>query len=294
MTLEFSEDAYLAYLATLLKKSPNIVKIVEKALSEDIDLDSAISAGLIPATYIHFSQKSGLIDLENSLYDFYAKFKKHVAMFSSTKYAKFIEVFYEVYDIEKALSLISSRSKPSQRIALLSSILVADEAGAKLSRDYSVCIENPDVRCFYRIYITRVDEAVTGMFTSTLSGDYLRCKTALHLFILTQYLSHKLNCALLKLCRDIELAKLASELKPLEESVVRVDRVFKTLEAEASRDLSKYTLYEVLHLLKHVREILGGMNSAPSLLTYILIYKFYEYKIVRLLSTMKFVRWGAK
>jgi len=293
MTLELSDSAYLGYLMSLLINSPKTDRIAEKLLSEDMDINSAIALGLVPPLYSRFSQVRRLDDLDEMLYDFYIKLKNSLHTYSAFKYAKYIDVFYEIYDIEKIASPIFQHGKSLPHITPLSTLLLVSESGIEVSKDYSKCTETPSIECFYSTYIFRIDDTLKSMFIRPTNGDYLKCRIALYVFVLLRYLSHRLNCMFLKLCRDIEIFKLFKDFEIPEESIIISNRIISEMESKASRDPSTYFIYESLYLLIQIRDVLMPMNTVPTLLTYLLIHKFYEYKIIRFLA-MRGLRWGTR
>ncbi|ADM27834.1 hypothetical protein Igag_1020 [Ignisphaera aggregans DSM 17230] len=299
MTSGLSDEAYLGFLTSIIVNSPRIDRVSEKLLSEDIDISSAIALGLVPPIYSRFSQIRRLDDLEETLYDFYVKLKNSLHIYSRSKYAGYIDVFYEIYDIEKALSIASLRSRSSLHITPISTLLIVSEIGIGISREYSKCAEAPSIECFYRIYISRIDDALKKIFIRSTNEDYLKCRVALYTFALIRYLSHRLNCMFLKLCRDIEVLKLFKDFDgpersiAISKSIAIVNRIVSEIESKASKDPSTYFIYESLYLPIQIKDVLMPMNTVPTFLTYLLIYKFYEYKVIRFLA-MKGLRWGAR
>jgi len=299
MTPGLSDEAYIGFLTSIIVNSPRIDRISEKLLSEDMDINSAIALGLVPPIYSRFSQIRRLDELEETLYDFYVKLKNSLHIYSRSKYARYIDVFYEIYDIEKALSIASLRSRSSLHITPISTLLMVSETGIEISRDYSKCAEAPSIECFYRVYISRIDDVLRKIFVHPMNEDYLRCRVALYTFTLVRYLSHRLNCIFLKLCRDIEILKLLKDFDDHErsiaiaKSIAIVNRISSEIESKVSRDPSTYFIYESLYLPIQIRDILMPMNTAPTYLTYLLIYKFYEYKVIRFLA-MRGLRWSTR
>ncbi|MEM4902694.1 MAG: hypothetical protein QXK25_04425, partial [Ignisphaera sp.] len=149
------------------------------------------------------------------------------------------------------------------------------------------------IECVHRVYLSRVVAVLKFLSTPSLNNivliDARRSVDALHLFVLIRLYSYLMNVQKLKKERIVidmflERYRLARHLRDI------FLRVINGIERGIDRDISLLLVYESKYINRELKDMLIYSPTLLDRLTYLLIEKFYESKLVRYIAMKKY-RW---
>lgn len=299
MSTRLSEAASYGYVTILISKSPSIdmlTDIIERG--EAIDISTAVTKGVLPTEYLKLSRYEDIDSVDSAIYTFYLELIRELSRYLPIPYTKYLEVFVEAYDIDIISSLGEQGKKiPKYMFSRLGSATGLSTEGKKglPVSDYSVCFKLKSViECTYRIYLKRVTNVLRSLHTPSLSSiavDIRKSTDLLYLFVLTRLYSHVMNAKRLSI--DIEYTDVATFLQKYgtPRNVMEVfSKIATKIESEFNKSPSLALIYEARHINVEAKNVLMYSPTLLDRLTYLLIEKFYESKLVRYIAMKKY-RW---
>ncbi|MEM1541122.1 MAG: hypothetical protein QW101_00470 [Ignisphaera sp.] len=297
--MKLSEAASYGYVTILISKSPSIELLTDILEHErTIDIPTAAARGILPVEYTRLSRYDDVESIDNAVHSFYLELIRDLSKYLPNMYSRYLETFAEVYDIDRiAISLEIRSSKPLEymfsRYGSLAQSLIGHRANL-LHNDYKLCLESESIiECVYRVYLSRVVAILKTLSTPSLNNialtDIRKSVDALHLFVLIRLYSYLMNVQKLKKERIVidmflEKYRFARHLRDI------FSRVINGIEREIDRDVSFLIVYESRYVSRELKDMLIYSPTLLDRLTYLLIEKFYESKLVRYIAMKKY-RW---
>ncbi|MEM1720586.1 MAG: hypothetical protein QXZ16_06045 [Ignisphaera sp.] len=299
MNMKLSEAASYGYVTILISKSPSIELLTDILEHEKtIDISTAVARGILPVEYTRLSRYEDVESIDNAVYSFYLELIIELSKYLPNLYSRYLETFIEIYDIDRIAISLETRSSKSleymfSRFGSIAQSLTGYRADL-LHNDYKMCLESESIiECVHRVYLSRVVAVLKFLSTPSLNNivliDARRSVDALHLFVLIRLYSYLMNVQKLKKERIVidmflERYRLARHLRDI------FLRVINGIERGIDRDISLLLVYESKYINRELKDMLIYSPTLLDRLTYLLIEKFYESKLVRYIAMKKY-RW---
>lgn len=301
MSLKLTREGAYGYISVLIAKSPNLTvlsNVIESG--EAMDIQIAISKGILRSEYSMLLQARTIEEIEDNLYSFYVRLLREVVGLMPKPYKSYANYFIEIFDLDKMISLIFSIEKQKLRpkyiapniVPLANYILYAEKVeGNALS--YISCLLAIDkessivntIECLMKIYTKRVINALENVGKVESVNNSLRM---LYEFSLLRFCRYVLNSKLLRLTYSIRLEDFARKVSAPVPIVSKVMENMKKLEECMRKDVALYMVYELRFIYDDLKHLLYTPYSLIDRLTYLLIHKFYEALFVRYLAMHRF------
>lgn len=296
MSLKLTKEGAYGYISVLIAKSPSIATLMNiMESSEAMDIQSAISRGILGSEYSVLLQPRTINDAEDSIYNFYKQLLEEVAMLTPKPYDGYVNYFVEIFDIDKVISLMFTAEKQKLKMKhiisrlepLVNYIVYLKKTDADIA-SYLSCInigkELPivnTVECFIEVYAKRVISALDKVGKLEAVDNSLSVFYEFSILRLYKYITN--SRLLLKMPNIAKLEEFAKEIGIPAPLMTRIIEDIKRLDEYVGKDLTLYTVYELKSIYDRLKYLLYTPHSFIDRLTYFLIHKFYEAIFVRYL-----------
>lgn len=300
MSLKLTKEGAYGYVSVLISKSPSLIFLLESIeSSEPIDIQVAISRGILGSEYSMFLQAKSVDDVDENVYSFYKRLLEDLLRFLPKPYDYYTNFFAEIFDLDKVISLIFVMEKQrlktkyitSQVEPLIEYIVYSKKTPSNL-HTYINCLNTSKertvldvVKCFMRVYSERVVNILHLIGRLEPIENSLRM---FYLFSLLRFYRYVLNHKLLKVAYNIELKDFAREIGvPTSITSLAIEKSEKLYEY-VKKDPTSALIYELKSVYEHLKFLLYSPYSFIDRLTYLLIHKFYESMLVRYLALNRY------
>lgn len=291
MSTGLSEAAAYGYVSILIAKSPSVhvlADLVEN--NERIDLQQIVAKGIISSDYLKLSRYEDIESIDMEIDRLYIDFFKELTKYLPQQYSRYVEIFTEIFDIDKiAVMIVTPKEflkKPKQVYTKSSQLLldfVISRSGGEI--DYVVCFKSSStVECIFETYLNRLFVMLKNI------SRLIDIKISMHmlyLFTLLRLYSYVLNERKLKNKISISLENLIKKYQIPNHIIDKFSKCVNYIENEFSKNASFITIYEARIVGTIVKDVLLYSSSLIDKLTYLLITKFYEAKLMRYIATKK-------
>lgn len=301
MSLKLTREGAYGYISILIAKSPNLdvlSNIIESG--EVIDIQVAISKGILRPEYSMLLRAKTVDEVEDTLYSFYRQLLTELIGLIPKPYDNYANCFTEIFDLDKVISLIFSVEKQKLRpkyivqhiIPLTNYILYSKKVESNVS-SYISCLSAigkelmplNTIECIMKMYVKRVVNSLDSISGIESISNSLKI---FYEFALLRFYRYVLNSKLLKLMYDTKLEDFAKEVSAPASILSRVIENIKKLDDYMKKDVTLYTVYELRSVYEDLKQLLYTPYSLIDRLTYLLVHKFYEALFVRYLATYRF------
>lgn len=300
MNARFSEAASYGYVTILISKSPRIdvlADIIERG--EAVDIPTAVARGILSTEYLKLGRYEDVEGVDSAIHSFLLELIKNLSRCLPTLYNNYLETFVEVYDIDRVVAVLETRSTKTlnhmfSRLEATAQSLI--RGGKSLqAHDYGRCFESKSiVECMYRVYLNRVVEILRSLCVPSLSNvvptDIRKSTNIVYLFVLARLYSYEINMRRLGLDKDRVDVSILLKNEVSRNVIGMFSNIATNIEREAGRNPSLALVYEAKYINRDARDILLYSPTLLDRLTYLLIEKFYESKLVRYIAMKKY-RW---
>lgn len=300
MSLKLTKEGIYGYISVLISKSPNLALLLEVIESgEPIDVQVAISRGILGPEYLLFLQAKSVENIDESVYKFYKHFLEDLMKYTPKPYDYYLNYFAEVFDLGKVISMIfvieKQKLKTKYIVSKIEPLIEYIMYSKKIPEDlssYTNCLSLgkertvlDSIKCFMRVYSDRVVNTFHLISELEPIDNSLRI---FYLFSLLRFYWYILNHKMLRVAYNIELKDFAKEINiPASITSQAIEKTSRLYEY-VKKDPTYALIYELKSIYEQLKFLLYTPYSLIDRFTYLLIHKFYESILIRYLAMHKY------
>lgn len=291
MSIKLSEAAAYGYVSVLIAKSPSIDVLIDMVEHrEHLDIQQAVAKGLLSSDYLRLTRYKDIENIDDGITQFYIEFFIDLIKYLPDVYGRYIEVFMEIFDIDKVIALLlSSREHVKKPRYMYTKLIQLDTilVGKSFEKiEYGLCTKSESIiECIYDKYIQRLLQILSNLSRLPLVNlqliDIELCKNSLYLFTLLRLYSYILNKHKLKIKNSISIEELIKKHIMSNWVTERLAKSLSLIEKELFKDPSLVIAYEAKAVNMEIKELLLYTATLLNKLTYLAITKFYESMLLR-------------
>lgn len=304
MSSRLSEAAAYGYITISISKSPSLNVLADLVLQEEpVDIQQAVARGVLSVDYLRISKARDIEEVDEAIYQFYVEFFKELIKYLPGAYSRYVEVFLEVFDIDRVASLIMAGKSYAKsprylysKLGLYMDMLTASVDESKIG--YALCAKSDTpIVCLYDKFIQRVSSALKSLsrhyqlYTQTTPIDIELSTDSIHLFTLLRVYSYILNEQKLKSSTTIDVDSLIRKYSMSRWVLESFRRVTGSIDSYLRKKPSLLIAFEAKELNSLIKDKLLYSPTLLDRLTYLLIDKFYESMLLRFIASKGLIRW---
>lgn len=294
MGLKLTREGAYGYISVLIARSPSLVTLSNIVESDEvIDIQTAVSRGILGSEYLVLIQANSIDDVEEGLNNFYKHLLTEVLRFVPKPYDDYVDCFIEIFDLDKVISLMFSAEK--QKLKLKHSMSRIESLASYILHSNNISDEKPisfytsclninkepvilnTIKCFMRVYVERVVDKLNSIGKLEPVDNSLKVFYEFSLLRLYRYIA---SSRLLRIY-GAKPEDLAREIRIPSSIISKIIEDIKKLDEYLRKDLTLYTVYELKSVYGNLRSLLYTPHSFVDRLTYFLVHKFYESMFIR-------------
>lgn len=302
MTFKLTREGAYGYVSVLIAKFPGLAQlsgIIES--DEPVDIQVAISRGILRPEYSTLLQVKDLSDAENCVYNFYSSLFSELESFIPWPHDCYVKRFIEIFDLDKIASVAFSTERYKLKLKhtigyvepLIEYLVHAKKVPADFS-PYTSCLDMgkepgalETVKCLIKVYVHRV----TSVLDEVAKLEPVEnSRKVFYVFSLMRFYRYIMNSKLLKEVYNVELKDFAEGVGVPPAYALIVIEIAEKMEEYVKKDPTLLNVHELKALHELLKHLLYTPHSLIDRLTYLLVHKYYEVPFIRYLALHKHIR----